>query len=339
MKQDIKMRTVFTDHKDNISLLVPNKFASLIYNLLVNTVKLEDYKYTSNLWQKFWRKSCDIFSGPVSTTIHGYKVILNYGYVYPIYSRKFHSYNNPLVELVYQAYSVHNSPVTLIDVGAAIGDTVLLTYSNCPGMIKNFYCVDGDQEFFRYLQYNLGNFAEGKLILSMLSHDETLERELVRTHKGTASAQGEVEVSARSLDLVATEVGLQDVDVLKIDVDGFDGKVLLGATNILNKYQPSVIFEWHPILCKKTGNDSRQQFEILEACGYEKFIWFTKFGEFSHFMYGFDQESVSRLAELCLRDKFSDDWHYDVVALHRNSRINPVVLAELSFAKVRKSKF
>ncbi|MDF5722700.1 MAG: FkbM family methyltransferase [Rhizonema sp. PD37] len=322
-----------------MSEIYTNKVASLIYNLLLGTVKLDNHKYISNFWHKTWHKSCSIFSCPINTTIHGHKVVLNYGYTYPINSRQNPSYNNPLVELVYQAYITKKSPITLIDIGAAIGDTVLLVYSNCPNMIQNFYCVDGDKEFFRYLQQNLGHFKEGTLILSMLSQEDKNERELVRTHAGTASAQGEVEISARSLDSVMLEAGLQNVDVLKIDVDGFDGKILLGARYILQQYQPALIFEWHPILCEKTGNSQTEHFEALVACGYEKFIWFNKFGEFSHFMYGFEQESVSRLMELCLRNKFYYDWHYDVVALHHNSIINPVVLAELSFAKARKSKF
>lgn len=339
MKQDINMRAVFTGHKDNVPLLVPKKFASLIYNLLVKTVKLDDYKYTSNLWQKFWRKSCDIFSDPVSTTIHGHKVIVNYGYTYPIFSRKFHSYNNPLVELVYQAYSTKNLPIVFIDIGAAVGDTVLLIYSNCPNMIDNFYCIDGDNEFFRYLQNNLGHLKEGQLILSMLSQDEIAERELIRTHRGTASAQGETAVPARPLDLVMLEANLQAVDVIKIDVDGFDGKVLRGGRGILQKYRPAVIFEWHPILCKRTCNSWTEHFEILVNCGYEQFIWFTKFGDFSHFMNGLEEKSINHAAELCLRDRLCYDWHYDIVALHRDSLINPVKLAELSSARSRKSKF
>ena len=316
-----------------------NKIASVFYNLLIQTVKLDNYKYTSKIWHKVWDKSCSIFSCPVSTKIHGHQVILNYGYTYPINSRKYCSYNNPLVELVYQAYCTKKSQITLIDVGAAVGDTILLVYANCPNMLQSFYCVDGDKEFFNYLDRNLGHFPEGKLISSMLSDHERDERELIRTHQGTASAQGKLEISARPLDSVMVEAGLQNADVLKIDVDGFDGKVLLGARNILLQYQPAVIFEWHPILCQKTGNKPTEHFEALEGCGYEKFIWFNKFGDFSHFMHGFERESVSRFVDLCIRDKFCYDWHYDVIALHRNSPINPVALAELSFAKARKSKF
>jgi FkbM family methyltransferase len=339
MNNDISTKPVNTENKDTSPILVSDKLASFVYNLLLKTIKLDGYKYMPNLWQRVWEKSCNTFSDPVSTVIHGYEVILNYGYTYPVFARRFNSYNNPLIELVHQAFTTKNSPIVFIDIGAAIGDTVLLIYSNCPNAIGQFYCIDGDTEFFRYLQHNLGHFNEGNLILSMLSEKETSEKELVRTHRGTASAQGEVEVLARPLDSVMREANLTDVDAIKIDVDGLDGKVLQGSKYILEKYKPAVIFEWHPILCQRTGNNWLEHFNVLINCGYDRFVWFNKFGEFSHFMVKFDETSINYIADLCLRGEFSYDWHYDIIAIHQESSISPVALAEMSFAKARKSKF
>lgn len=316
-----------------------NRMASLIYNFFINTAGLSEKKITSKIWQKMWQWSCNYFSVPVNTKVHGYNVIVNYGYLYPIFSRKFGSYNNPLVELVNQTYLAKNAPVNFVDIGAAIGDTVLLIYSNCPGMIKSFCCVDGDQEFFAYLQSNLGNFDEGKLIFSVLSSCATNERELIRTHLGTASAQGSNQVIAKPLDSVIAEAKIKDIDVLKIDVDGFDGKVLKGSRNLLQSNQPSVIFEWHPILYDETKNSWMEPFDILNECGYDRFFWFDKYGNFSHFMSELDKKSIVNLGELCLRNNHSFDWHYDIVALHHTSRINSIEFAEQSFAKGRASKF
>lgn len=128
-------------------------------------------------------------------------------------------------------------------------------------------------------------------------------------------------------------------DVLKIDVDGFDGKVLSGARGILMQHVPNVIFEWHPILYRRTGNDYLKPFQVLVDCGYRTFVWFTKFGEFSHFTCGRDLEALEMTAQLCLREKHVDDWHYDVVALHSESVISPLNLAELSYAKRRVSRW
>ena len=78
---------------------------------------------------------------------------------------------------------------------------------------------------------------------------------MLRTHKGTASAQGNSKTSAVTLDSLISLINPDAIDLIKIDVDGFDGKVLLGAKGILRRYSPAVIFEWHPALCKQTGNN------------------------------------------------------------------------------------
>ena len=317
-----------------------NKLASMIYNVFIKTlVRSQKNSFTKPLWWNLWNKSCEIFTCPISTKMHGHDVILNYGYTYPIYSRLFTSYNNPLVELVYQAYTANNnSQVTLIDVGAAIGDTVLLIHSSCPNIVSNYYCLDGDKEFFKYLQYNLNYIKEAMPVFAMLSDGAKVEKELIRTHKGTASSQGTVEIEARPLDTVMQEVNVKAIDIIKIDVDGFDGKVISGSKQILEAHKPAIIFEWHPILIAQTNNSSLDPFQFLSSCGYDNFVWFTKYGEFSHFTNGFDSESINKLANLCVRNKFHPDWHYDVVALHQNSSIDSLCLAEAQFAKLNKSR-
>ncbi len=314
-----------------------NILASFVYNALIKTAKLSDKGFFSKIWQPIWNKSNEFFSGPVKATVHGQKVVLNFGYTYPINARKFPNLNNPLVELTYQCYSAQNKPITLIDIGAAVGDTVLLLYSNCPGMIKDFYCIDGDPEFFFYLQNNLSHLKEGKLINALLSSSEEHEKELVRIHKGTASAQGEKIIQSATLDSIIQKSTPERIDMLKTDVDGFDGKVLIGSKTVLQKYHPAVIFEWHPILCRQTDNNWTDHFTALLECDYNKFIWFTKYGTFSHFMEGFDKKSTDMLAELCINNRMHPDWHYDVISLHRDSEISPIALSELLFARNKKS--
>jgi FkbM family methyltransferase len=241
--------------------------------------------------------------------------------------------NAPLIEVVFQAFSTCNSPIAVVDVGAATGDTVLLLQERCPRMIDRFYCIDGDPEFFAYLRHNLRHLTNGTLLMALLSSDHGNVRELVRIHGGTASAQGKATVPATTLDAVLLPLELSRLDVLKSDVDSYDGKVLRGATTLLHTFRPAVVFEWHPILCQQTSNPWTDHFEILEACGYSVYLWFAKFGTFSHFMFGYDKPIVDALAELCLRNNHGHDWHYDVVALHSRSALSYMSLAELKFAR------
>jgi FkbM family methyltransferase len=231
-----------------------------------------------------------------------------------------------------------NRPIRLVDVGAAIGDTVLFVDANCSGQVSEYICVDGDQSFFGYLEQNLSGFSNVTCIFSQLSRSGGLNRSLVRTQPGTASAQGEDSVPTASLDTVLGSHDVGPVDVIKIDVDGFDGEVLAGAVALLQRDHPGVIFEWHPILCERTGNDRHEAFRSLVSAGYHRFIWFDKFGVFSHFMFRYDVAEIDAMADHCLAD-VSADWHYDVIALHDSSQITEQALSNLRFAAARTSRY
>lgn len=319
--------------------IASSRFASLVYNALIHSPRRLNRGFTALWWQRIWERSCRRFRGPVRTVVHGRPVILNFGNTYPVYSRRFPSLNNPLVELVYQAYTAKSSPIIYVDVGAATGDSALLVDANCPEMVGQFVCIDGDREFFGYLRANLAHLCGARFHLALLSASEGNIRSLVRTHPGTASALGNQEVPSVTLDAVLDNEGVAAADVLKIDVDGFDGKVLLGAGRTLRRHRPAVIFEWHPILCEQTGNNWTDHFEMLAACGYRDFAWFSKYGEFSHFMRDYDEDSVQMLADLCLKSKTYPDWHYDIVALPEDSPIPRVSVADLAFARGRLSRF
>lgn len=307
---------------------------SFVYNFLLFMIRLVRIKPIGKIWMFIWTRTSNIERKAVKTVIHGESVLVNYGNSYPVNSRMYRNYNCPLIEAAYQVQREKERPIRVIDVGAAIGDTVLLLNSNCPGMIEGYVCVDGDREFFSYLQYNTRNIPNCMLFHTMLSGEEGVERSLVRTHSGTASAQGGDFVSSIPLDALQERIGR--IDLIKVDVDGFDGKVLSGAINILTDYAPAVLFEWHPALCVKTGNDVFLHFEVLQECGYSDFLWYTKEGSFSHFMHGFDRESIQMMADLCI--KSLTDLHFDVVAVHSKSTLSLMELAEMNFAVNKKSR-
>jgi FkbM family methyltransferase len=311
----------------------PHLLSSLMYNFLLRTVGLQRHALTASSWRWLWHATSHRISCPVVTKIHGKAVILNYGNTYPVNYRLFKSLNSPIVELVYQSYTTLGSPIIFVDIGAAIGDTILLLEQRCPRMIERFYCIDGDPEFFRYLGTNLGHLANGTLLFALLSSHPGSAPGLVRIHGGTASAQGKASAPATTLDALLLPQQLPRLDVLKCDVDGYDGKVLRGAMAVLRTFRPAVVFEWHPILCQQTANPWTDHFEVLEASGYSAYLWFTKFGHFSHFMIGYEKAAVDALAELTLRNVHETDWHYDVVALHSTSALSRMALAELAFAK------
>ncbi len=321
------------------AVIPTNALHSAAYNALVRSrTGLERTALGRQAWRRLWRALIDGRSSPVATVIHGHKVIVNSGYTYPMSSRMFRSFNQPLVELVHQAARVLERPVHLVDVGAAVGDTVLLVAANCPGDVARYYCIDGDPQFFRYLTHNLGGRPDCTFFNALLSSDDAMIRSLVRTHQGTASAQGSEAVRPSTLDtLLAAEIAAGHVDVVKIDVDGFDGRALAGSRRAIG-VASAVIFEWHPILCRQTGNSWLEAFAVLGGTGYTDFVWFNKFGEFCQFTAVPTEDVLNEMAGYCLAD-VDDDWHWDVVALKSGTRLDRIELGRMRFARERTSRW
>lgn len=317
-----------------------DKVASLVYNLLLSWQHLENHPKLARLWQRMWKMACDRYSSHVSTNIHGRRAIVNFGNSYPLYARRYKGWNNPLLELVNQVYLQKQRPIGIIDVGAAIGDTALLIEANCQGMVEKYYCVEGEDEFFDLLQENIGSWEKVRSIKALLSDKFEDIPSLTKIHAGTASAQGAAFEKAVTLDSLFSEpTSGALIDILKVDVDGYDGRVLRGANNLLEKQRPAVIFEWDPSLCRKTGNDWLDHFVGLNSLSYNRFVWFTKYGAFSHFTSVMDHDSLGRMAELCLSDAHDYNWHYDIIALPDEMAEIDTQLAALEFAKKRRSAY
>ena len=309
---------------------------SALFNLLVLTTgRRQRWPY-----KLFWNRLYEHTRGwarPVNARLHGRRVRLSFNYTYPIFSRRFPNLNAPLLELVHQAYLALGRPVRLVDIGAAVGDTVLLVEANCPGMVREYVCVDGDPEFYGYLVHNVRHLPRCTTILHQLSRARRTERALIRIHGGTASAQGEQRVESAPLDDLLEARAAGPIDVVKIDVDGFDGEVLTGAQRLLQRDRPAVIFEWHPRLCDAAGTDPFQAFAALACAGYSRLVWFTKYGEFSHYGNTSDREVHERLCRHCRQTRAEADWHYDVVAWHEDRPIDEQALADLMNARRRVS--
>jgi len=306
-------------------------------------VCLATYWFTSiPVLRKLWWILYDVIkansSGSVKLKLHGYQAIQPKAYTYPYNARLYKTLNNPLIECVYQAQR-HSKFVTVMDVGAAIGDTVFLLKANCPQMVEHYYCVDGDEEFFGYLKANMAGFSDVTLIQSLISDKSETVAGLVRIHEGTASSQGQTKHQASTLDRIVDSYDITSVSVLKIDVDGYDGRVIAGAISTLRDFKPIVIFEWHPKLYLATSNAHKQPFEVLTENGYDRFIWFRNTGEVNHLSCKFDALYLDLLFSTCINSSTDSDKHYDVVALHESCKSSVEDFFNSDYSRNKKSRF
>jgi FkbM family methyltransferase len=306
-------------------------FQNILYNIL-----LEDYPHWDKsklahwLWGKVRKTGTD-----VTTQLHGSKVLLPADHNYPLITRLHNSFNNPYLELVYQVWKQKDRKLFIADIGAGVGDTFLFIQKNIPQAIQTIFCVEAFPSFLKYLEHNTDQYPEAKIVDALLSENEEEIPSLQKLHSSTAGSSGLTKQVAKSFDQVWAEYKLPSIDILKTDVEGYDGKVLAGAKEMVIKHHPAVIFEFHPLLIQQSGNDVLNSFQVLADAGYEQLLWFTKFGEFCFQLNVKEQSKILEYANRCLNGLDGEDCHYDIIALPINSDINIKELKQCEFSSAK----
>lgn len=117
------------------------------------------------------------------------------------------------------------------------------------------------------------------LKLALVALPQTAVMGLVnRSNSGTASlglatveaAQTE-SVECSTLDLLAESWNFDRLDLVKIDVEGFEQAVLLGARNTLTKFRPVLLVEVNDGLQRRAGSTRDGLYRWLEGLDYEPF--------------------------------------------------------------------
>jgi FkbM family methyltransferase len=135
-----------------------------------------------------------------------------------------------------------------IDIGSHAGYFSLLASS----VMKNGKVIS-----FEPVPYNF-RFIERIRKLNKLENEWTVINKAVGSSNGKSrfdlgdssstghmSEDGTVEVEVIKLDDVLRSNKLDQIDFMKIDVEGFGGEVLKGGLDTILKYRPTIIFETH----------------------------------------------------------------------------------------------
>lgn len=173
-------------------------------------------------------------------------------------------------------YNLVKNGSTIIDVGTNIGETLLnFARINTKGRNIGFEPVP---HLYEKAKTNIGlnKYKNIELINQGLSSDaETLSFQqpgknnsggIFLTKDGKDAAHS---VQVVRLDDFAKQNGLENVSLIKIDVEGFEMNVLKGALEVLHNFKPTLFVEIDDSFLVRQNSSSAAVFDLLVSQGYK----------------------------------------------------------------------
>lgn len=130
------------------------------------------------------------------------------------------------------------------------------TVYTCEPDPTNFVCLTlntrDKHNVFRY-QAGIGNTREG---ISL----DTFDNDAGAVH---VAGKGNIPV------LLIDDFNLQDVDLLALDIEGYEYNALLGAAKTLERWRPTLVVEWYQPWADRYGFTLEETERFLKQFGYE----------------------------------------------------------------------
>lgn len=202
----------------------------------------------------------------------------------PIILAAWPHYSQNLVRLASMTVATRHD-VTIVDIGANIGDTAALMRGAVAAPIL---CVEGDELFLDLLHHNVRRLHDVEVEEAYVATaaDDTARARTVQRRAGTAtlvpSASGPTPARpGRPLpEILGSHARFSSPGLVKIDTDGADPRIIVANRELLSRTRPVVFFEFAPLWAAKTGdtNPYRALAALAEA-GYEGALVYGNTGE------------------------------------------------------------
>jgi FkbM family methyltransferase len=154
-----------------------------------------------------------------------------------------------------------NGKSVFFDIGGHAGYISLLASRYC----KSVYTFEPEPSNYSFIQQiiRLNNITNVDAIASAVGRQPgilKLEKGL-SSSMGKISEKGTIEVSVTSVDDFVKKKGIEKIDLIKIDVEGFGAEVLTGMADAIKKWNPVIFYELH-------NNEEFDAFKKLKKQGY-----------------------------------------------------------------------
>jgi FkbM family methyltransferase len=199
----------------------------------------------------------------------------------PILKSKYRYYDTALPRIC-KFLQQKEGQINVIDVGANIGDTISLIDDEVKA---NFLCIEGYDKYFELLLTNTQNFQDVICEKVLVSDREELSNVNWVQDCGNAYLSNTIDrdrdnsSSVTTIDrLIEKHSAFDRTNLLKVDTEGYDYKVIRGAKNLLEKSKPTLYFEILPKQLISFGENLVSIFEDLSKLGYSQVLFYDYFG-------------------------------------------------------------
>jgi FkbM family methyltransferase len=282
------------------------RFYSWIYRREIATSQR-----VSRLWRILRKLIIKFAEDPIcEMVIHERKMLMPLSHPLPRYLRLFPYYDSLVGRVA--AFIRQRERLVLVDVGANIGDTIAASHKQ-----RNDVCIaiEPDPAYRRLLEKNWRD-EDGIVVLDAACGASTsiIEGSL-ETARGTGAIRNAsgCHMQIYALNDVLKSQGIDvEVNMLKIDTDGHDVDVLLGASSLIEKFMPVVLIE-----CDCWGSQAALErymlsFQKLNHAGYESLIMYDHTG----LLLGkFELTDVETLRGLMRYQYLRSGFYYDALLM------------------------
>jgi len=179
--------------------------------------------------------------------------------------------------------------------------------------------IEGEKAFFPLLKENTRNYNVYYENVYLSDDEKSGYKNIITNGTGKLVEDNNNEVDIITLDkLMRTKYNDFKADIIKIDTDGFDFKVIRGAGNYIANTKPLLFFEWSKEDLNIQGENELSIFPKLEAMGYRDLLLFDNFGNKMLLTTTDNTKVLEYMANYTVnKDKLIH--YYDILAIHKDS--------------------
>jgi FkbM family methyltransferase len=285
------------------------KIASVVY---------ERYLASKGIRKKAWsfvrKASIELLSDPTcSLPVHGRNLKLPLSHLLPEYMRRFPNYDR-LPQRISEYVHQQQGYLNCIDVGANIGDTIAAFYREDADI---FLAIEPNQKFRNFLVENWGWNKNVTVVADICSSESSESAFVVQEKNGTAvilQAEKGVSIRQRTLDEIVRDNSIaMKANVLKIDTDGHDFKVISGAKEFIGQNMPIVLFECDSFGDSNYIENCLNTLTFFKQVGYSYFLLYDNVG---HLMGKHSLSALSPFQNLLFYQLTKKLYYYDILLMN-----------------------